>query len=400
MPYIIQPEKTEKIESLQNLYENNQKQSEAHLITVAAREKFLSRTINNSEEAINLTQSISAEELEKAKIQSHLQARIALEPAQLNEQIKDADLEARVLEFADALEAAHQLKLQGVSESEINSSFAVAEIKRENLHVSLKTQKLFLSPENKPVTLKIYERELARNEKAIAQAKISNMIETGNISLSDLNTKKASEIFSTAERASIRLEAGMRTRENLEPKELWAKRQNLSEKLEQTALQASDSLERAHEIYHTPEAKPEEVVKAFSALDADIIKLKNERRTEQTSTRFINFKTEFKRDLANMFENGQQLENTQLLTAMTKGLLLNALEKQEIQSEKIGLSSEKLSEISRTIVLAIGNDNKREKVPSADRSAVSVQQSRHDQTKSVPQDQMTPVKIRQFEHTR
>ncbi len=400
LPYIIQPEKTEQIESLQKLYETNQKQSEAHLITIAAREKFLGGTISNSNESINLTQSISAEELEKTRIESNLQARIALEPVELNEEIKDREIEAQVLEFADALEAAHQMKLHSTSDSEIASSFAVAEMKRKNLIKSLQKENAIISPENEPITLKIYERELARNEKAIAQAKISEMIETGKISLAELETKKANEIFSMTEREEIRLEAGMRTRENLEPKELWAKRQNLSEKLQQTALQASDALERAHEIYHTPEAKSEEVIKAFSALDVDIIKLKKERRTEHTATKFINFKTEFKRDLAQMFENGQRLENTHLLTAMTKGLMLDALEKQEVQSDKIGLSSEKLTEISRTIILAMAEENKRENILSAHKSPVSVQESRHEQSKSSPQNQMIPTKIRQFEHHR
>jgi len=37
-----------------------------------------------------------------------------------------------------------------------------------------------------------------------------------------------------------------------------------------------------------------------------------------------------------------------MLAAITKDLLIDGLEKQNIQPEKIGVSSEKLSEISRT----------------------------------------------------
>lgn len=398
--YIVQPNKLDKVESLQEIYETNQKQSEAHLITVAMREKFLSGTISHSEEFTNLIQSISAEELEKIRIESHLKARIALEPAELNEQIVDAKIVAKLLEFADALEAAYQLKLHGASDLEISTGFAIAEMKRENLRASLQKETANTSPENEPISLKIYERELARNERSIAQAKISEMIETGKISLAELETKKANEIFSPVERQEIRIEAGERTRENLEPKELWAKRQNLSEKLEETALQASDSLENAHEIFHAPGATTEEVSKAFSALDADIIKLKKERRTETASTKFINFKVEFKRDLAQMFESGQSYENTQLLTVMTKGLMLNALEKEEIQSDKIGLTSEKLGEISKTIVLSVTDENKRVKMVSAHTTPVSAQENRLEQPKPNPQNQIIPAKIRQFEHHR
>ncbi len=49
-----------------------------------------------------------------------------------------------------------------------------------------------------------------------------------------------------------------------------------------------------------------------------------------------------------------------MLAAMTKDLLIDGLEKQNIQPEKIGVSSEKLSEISRTITLALSGDKKRE----------------------------------------
>ena len=49
-----------------------------------------------------------------------------------------------------------------------------------------------------------------------------------------------------------------------------------------------------------------------------------------------------------------------MLAAMTKDLLIDGLEKQNIQPEKIGVSSEKMSEISRTITLAMVDDKKRE----------------------------------------
>lgn len=213
--------------------------------------------------------------------------------------------------------------------------------------------------------------------------------------------KKVSEIFSPLEREDIRLEASERTRENLEPKELWAKRRELSENLQQTALGASDTLERAHEIYHDQNASQGEISRVFSALDTDIIKLKNERKLEQNASKFINFKTEFKRDLAQMFSSPQPIENPNLLTAMTKGLLSNALEKQNIHSEKLGINSEKLSEISRTITLAMVDDKRKEKLIAAGKSvAVSVQDNFPAQTKTNSENPNTPLKTRQFEGIR
>lgn len=403
--YRIAPEKGEKYESLQKQYDAAQARAEVEQITGIAREKFSANTTQDSSNApVTVVDYISDEDRETARVESHKQARIRLEPAVLNESDPSPEIQSKALEFADALEEAHQASLNKKSESEIKQAFAVAETKRERLNESLKIEKQArLSPENKPVTLLIYERELARNERAIAQAKIAQMIETGKLSLADLENKRAGEIFSAKERASIRLEAGERTRENLEPKELWTRHGDVSEKLQEAALGASAALEKAHEIYHEVSADKKEVALAFSALDARIVQLKNERRTTRVAAKFINFKTDFKHDLAQMFERGQPSENPQLLAAMTKGLLINSLEKQNLPPEKIGLSSEKLSEISRTITLAVVDDRKREKtiaVNNQSAPALSVQDSRAAQVKTIAEKSPVPVKTRQFEHTR
>lgn len=401
-PFEYAPQTAEKNDNLQKQYESLQKQSEAEITTATAREKYFVDKIEAEEKTTTIDQYLTAITLEKARVESHRQTRIALEPSELTELKQSNEIQTEALKFADALETVYQVNLSQAPTSEIEQLFTIAEEKRANLGNSLKEQKeSSISPAQKPVTLKIYERELAKNEQAITKAKISEMIETGKISLADLEMKKVSEIFSPKIREEIKLEAGERTRENLEPKELWANRQNFSEKLQLAALGASDTLERAHEIYHDKTAKPNEISRVFSVLDADIIKLKNERQTEQNTRKFINFKTEFKRDLGQMFENTERLNNPQLLTAMTKRLLLNALEKQNIQSEKLGINSQKLSEISRTITLVIVDHKKNEKILSSDKSLrVFMPESDYRQTTSAPQNQPSPIKSRRFEHTR
>lgn len=400
--YEFATQTADKNDSLQNQYESLQKQVETEITAAAAREKFLAQTLETEETTNTIAQYTIPEEQEKARVESHRQTRIALEPSELTELKQSNEIQTEALEFADALETVYQVHLQHKSAFEIKQAFTVAEEKREKLHTILKEEKESnISPAQKPVTLKIYERELAKNEQAITKAKIVELIEIGKISLADLEMKRVSEIFSPKIREEIKLEAGERTRENLEPKELWANRQNFSEKLQLAALGASDTLERAHEIYHDKTAKPNEISRVFSVLDADIIKLKNERQTEQNTRKFINFKTDFKRDLGQMFENTERLDNPQLLTAMTKGLLLNALEKQNIQSEKLGINSQKLSEISRTITLVIVDHKKNEKILSSDKSLrVFMPESDYRQTTSAPQNQPSPIKSRRFEHTR
>jgi hypothetical protein len=356
--YKLAPEKANSNDSLQNEYEAAQRQAETQQITSAAREKFAVK--NNDGDVLTIADSLTNEERERARTESHRQARIALEPADLNETNQSSEIQAKALELADALENAHLVSLNRQSESEIATAFKVAETKREKLREFLEVEnESQLSREPKPITLEIYERELARTERAITKAKISEMIETGKLSLADLETKKTGEIFSAKEQEEIKLEAGEWTRENLEPKELWAKRGDVSEKLQQIAIGASDALERAHEIYHEQGANPKEISRAFASLDASIIQLKNERQREIAAAKFINFKTEFKRDLAQMFGRARQSQDdARILSAMTKGLLIDGLEKQKIQPEKIGIGAEKVSEISRTITLAMLGDKK------------------------------------------
>ena len=71
------------------------------------------------------------------------------------------------------------------------------------------------------------------------------------------------------------------------------------------------------------------------------------------------------------------MENPRLMAAMTKGLLIDGLEKQNLQPEKIGIGAEKLSEISITIALAISGDKKREQF--ADKNFVTNRQVKTDE---------------------
>ncbi len=400
--YKFAPEKVKSNDSLQNQYESAQRQAEIEQITLITREKFAANAAQGNDN-LTLADSLANEELEQARIASHRQARIALEPAELKEPNQSSKIETKALELADALESAHQLSLNPQSESEIATAFKVAETKSEQLRALSEIEnESQLSREPKPATLEIYERELERNERAVTRAKISEMIETGKISLADLETKKAAEIFSAKERDEIKLEAGERTRENLEPKELWANRGDVSERLQQAALGAIAALERAHEIYHEQGANPKEISLRFAALDAGIVRLKNERQREKSASKFINFKTEFKRDLAQIFSCRQSIENPRMLTAMTKGLLIDGLEKQNIQPEKIGISREKLNEISLTVTLALNNDKKRENMIAVNSPTVEVpvQSSRAVQQKNIVDKSHEPIRARQFEHTR
>ena len=358
--YKFAPENVKSNDSLQNQYEATQRQAEIEQTTSTARAKFSAKSVDGGDN-LTLADLLTNEEQQQARIESHRKARIALEPAELNEPNQSSEIQTKALELADALEEAHQASLNRQSESDIATVFKVAETKREQLRALSEIENdSQLSREPRPATLEIYERELARNERAVTRAKISEMIETGTLSLSDLETKKAAEIFSSKERVEIKLEAGERTRENLEPKELWAKRGDVSERLQQAALGASDALERAHEIYHEQGANPQEISLRFAALDDGIVRLKTERQREKAAAKFMNFKTEFKRDLAHMFGGGgQSLDDSRIVAAMTKGLLIDGLEKQKIQPEKIGIGAEKLSEISRTITLAMLGEKKR-----------------------------------------
>ena len=149
--YLIASEKTEKIESLQKQYETLQKQSETEQITAIAREKFAGNSIDEHNAPSRLINHISSEELSQVRLDSHRQARIALEPTELNEPDKNSESHAKALEFADALEKAHQAVLRESPESEIAKAFTDAEMKRQKLDEYLKIENQSrISSENKP----------------------------------------------------------------------------------------------------------------------------------------------------------------------------------------------------------------------------------------------------------
>jgi hypothetical protein len=109
-----------------------------------------------------------------------------------------------------------------------------------------------------------------------------------------------------------------------------------------------------------------------------------------------------------MFESGgKSIENPRMLAAMTKGLLIDGLEKQNLSHEKIGISSEQLSEISRTISLAMIGDKKSEqfwdKNFDVNRQSKTGEFSRNENSvyrKTEQEKQHLQVKPKQFERVR
>ncbi len=136
--YTVAPEKIKSTDSLQTQYETAQRQAETEQITLFARAKFTSKTVDNAQA---LADSVTNEEREQARIESHKRARIAQEPAELSEPELGLEIEAKALEFADALHTAHQASLNRQSESEIATAFNTAETKREQFREFLKLEK-------------------------------------------------------------------------------------------------------------------------------------------------------------------------------------------------------------------------------------------------------------------
>jgi hypothetical protein len=82
--YKFAPVKVKSTDSLQNQYEAAQRQAEIEQITLISREKFDANAARGSDN-LKLADLLTNEELEQTRIESHQQARIALEPAELKE---------------------------------------------------------------------------------------------------------------------------------------------------------------------------------------------------------------------------------------------------------------------------------------------------------------------------
>lgn len=130
--YKFEPEKVNSTNSLQNQYEAAQRRAEVEQITLTSRENFAGNTALGGDN-LTLADLLTNEERQRARNESHRQARIPLEPVELNEPEQSSEIQTKALELADTLENALQASLNRQSESAIANAFKVAETKRYGL---------------------------------------------------------------------------------------------------------------------------------------------------------------------------------------------------------------------------------------------------------------------------
>jgi uncharacterized phage-like protein YoqJ len=334
--------------SIKEQYQKIQSTTEARTFTAAVRQLFKENSGENSQ-SITIREQLEPEKQAEIWSDSHQAARIAVEPEELSREDLPKVIEEKALALADAIEQTYRLSVERRDEGETGAAFETAEqnkIALENDKAKIKSENFIPAP--KPATLIIFEREIQRAERLIFSRQINEMLENGQISLADLDNKKIKEHFTSEQRNAVKQAAIEKASEKLEPKELVARARQIPENLQRQALATNEALAAAAQIY-SEKGNVREIYLAFQKLDAETVKLRSEREDQQTIDKYFTAKNNLKNDLATMFKSLSDANSENAITAMTTGLTQAAFEKQGLEPQAIGISKEKINQISTAI---------------------------------------------------
>lgn len=177
--------------------------------------------------------------------------------------------------------------------------------------------------ERKPLSLKLYENEIASAEKQLISKSLSEklsgeVVETGK----NLNVET---IFTLKERERFKLEAGEIAKQRLEPKELDADHRKISQDASRQAMTTFKQLEQAHNLFQfsNDEGKINE---AFLKLDREAAQLYKIRQDYNRSEKLAVLREGIKTDIADLLKKNPG-EREQNFVEQTSRILAKNLEK-------------------------------------------------------------------------
>jgi len=154
--------------------------------------------------------------------------------------------------------------------------------------------------ENKPFTLRIFEKELEKTEKQLFGESLKEKLSAN----SDLEKEKnfnPTSVFSIEERTSIKEQAFEKVKEKLEPKELGADNRKISPEASQQAFTTYKQLERASNLLQTGVDKSK-ITEAFSKLDLEAASLNKIRQDYNRQEKVAVVREGIKTDLVDWFK--------------------------------------------------------------------------------------------------
>ncbi len=196
-------------------------------------------------------------------------------------------------EFADIskdLKVLEESKLQSVKTQSSGE-------KTQNISEQIISEKLI---ENKPFTLRIFEKELEKAEKQLIEVSLKEKL-SANSDFEKEKTSNPETVFSIQEREELKATAFEKVKENLEPKELGADNRKISPEASQQAFSTYKQLERASNLLQTGGDKSK-ITEAFSKLDLEAASLNKIRQDYNRQEKMAVVREGIKTDLVDWFK--------------------------------------------------------------------------------------------------
>ncbi len=175
--------------------------------------------------------------------------------------------------------------------------------------------------ENKPMTLRLFEKELERAERQLFAASLSEKL-SGNDLLENEKNLDPTTVFSTEERDQIKSKAFEVTKERLEPKELDADNRKMSPEASRQAFATYKQLERASNLFQTSDDKSK-ITEAFFKLDREAAALNQIRQDYNRSEKMALLRDGIKTDLVDWLKKNTDTKQNSMGGQISKILIQN-----------------------------------------------------------------------------
>jgi uncharacterized phage-like protein YoqJ len=305
---------------LQDAYLKTQQLEENRLLTFAARAAFEQETALDMKEK-TIGDLVAQNEKDEIRIGSAARARVALEPEYKNFEEKEYNEQA--LKLRDAIENAHELSKAGATPEKIAGAFEIAETQK-NVLLQKAAGKLE-KPENKPLSLRLYEAEIQKAEKRLLAESLRDKLASDKNILDTQKTFNLETVFTLEEREQIKLRAAGIAKERLEPKELDADHRKISPEAGRRALATFKQLERAHNIFQFSNDQPK-IREAFAKLDTEAAQLFKIRQDYNRAEKLAVLRDGIKSDIADLLRKNLNLKGNEF-TEQTGKILQQNFEK-------------------------------------------------------------------------
>jgi len=197
--------------------------------------------------------------------------------------------------------------------------------------------------ESKPLSLKLYENEIARAEKQLLSKSLGEKL-SGEV-IGDEKNLNVEAIFTPEERGRIKLEAAEIARERLEPKELDADHRKISTEASRQAITTFKQLEQAHNVFLFSKDKLK-INEAFFKLNHEAAALSRIRREYNHAEKIALLRDDIKIDISDLLRKSSDFKHKNL-TEQTAEILQKNLAK--IGLGQIAEDSKRVIIISREI---------------------------------------------------